>query len=53
VSAKKKVPSRAIVRREAGSLPEGYAPFLSALKARIHAAHVKAAVTVNSELVLL
>lgn len=33
--------------------PEGYAPWLADLKSRIHAAQQRAAIAVNSELVVL
>ena len=48
----KRTPSRAVAGARAG-LPVGYASFLDDLKTRIRAAQVKAALAVNSELVLL
>jgi predicted nuclease of restriction endonuclease-like (RecB) superfamily len=53
VSSKKKATPRAGIARPTLSLPAGYASFLDGLKARIRAAQVKAALAVNTELVLL
>ena len=48
----KRTSGRAVVRTSTG-LPTGYATFLDEVKARIRNAQVKAALAVNSELVLL
>jgi len=53
VSSKKKAAPRASISRPTSSLPAGYPSFLDGLKARIRAAQVKAALSVNAELVLL
>jgi predicted nuclease of restriction endonuclease-like (RecB) superfamily len=45
---KSSLPSK---RQDSGPLPAGYAPFLEDLKARIRAAQVKAALSVNRELI--
>jgi predicted nuclease of restriction endonuclease-like (RecB) superfamily len=52
VAGKKSTTTRAVAQAR-GPLPAGYASFLDALKARIRAAQVKAALAVNAELVLL
>ena len=49
----KRRPARAVVRQSAGNLPSGYGSFLEDLKARIQAARVKAAFSVNRELIAL
>jgi len=51
-SKPKRASGRAVVRTSTG-LPAGYATFLDEVKARIRSAQVKAALAVNSELVLL
>lgn len=45
--------SSQISRRPAEALPPGYGPFLEDLKSRIQAARVKAAISVNRELIAL
>ncbi len=49
----KRGPIRARSRRFVANLPPGYGPFLEELKARIQAARVKAALSVNRELIAL
>src|SRR3990172_12883929 len=49
----KRGPIQAGARRSAANLPPGYGPFLEDLKARIQAARVKAALSVNRELIAL
>lgn len=49
---KRQVP-KTVSESAGGALPVGYAGFLDDLKARVRSARLKAAVTVNSELVLL
>ena len=49
----KRGPIQAAARRSAANLPPGYGPFLEDLKARIQAARVKAALSVNRELIAL
>ena len=49
----KRGPIRARSRRLVANLPPGYGPFLEELKARIQAARVKAALSVNRELIAL
>jgi len=49
----KRGPARAVVRQSAGNLPSGYGSLLEDLKARIQAARVKAAFSVNRELIAL
>ncbi|MGH7145050.1 MAG: PDDEXK nuclease domain-containing protein [Planctomycetota bacterium] len=46
-------PANDIALQPAGRLPSGYAPFLADLKARIRTAQVKAALSVNRELIAL
>lgn len=53
VSAKKKGAPGASVARRGSALPTGYASWLGDLKVRIRAVQVRAALSVNSELVLL
>src|SRR5436190_12939738 len=44
---------KTVVPKSPGGLPTSYAPLLADLKARVRAAQVKAALSVNRELILL
>jgi hypothetical protein len=55
-SSRKEEPASQIVQQPAAQialLPEGYGEFLAALKAEIRTAQIKAALSVNRELILL
>lgn len=53
-SARKElVPARGLARLDDVGLPDGYGPVLAELKTRVRSAQLKAAVSVNRELILL
>lgn len=51
--SEKRKSGREILQQPVGGMPSGYGPFLENLKARIQAARVRAALSVNSKLIQL